>query len=151
MNDEIFIDTNVLFYAFDVADEKKRAVAKKIIKEITDGKKSGVISNQVLAELFSNLTKKAKNPLEKETAQAIINGFIDSTQWKKVNYTEKTVSRAIESSLAENMHFWDALICETMLENKVYLIFTENTKDFRSKLLKVKNPFKGGKNGFGSV
>jgi len=29
------------------------------------------------------------------------------------------------------VHFWDALIAATMIENNVFTIFTENTKDFK--------------------
>lgn len=143
MRDEFFVDTNVLVYAFDASEKEKNRIAKKIIEEITLGEKKGVVSNQILAELFVVLTRKVDSPIEAEKAQAIVNGFIDSMHWRKVNYTALTVSRAIESSAREKRHFWDALITETMIENRVFSIITENTKDFRnSPHIVAKNPFK---------
>ncbi|MBI2598274.1 MAG: PIN domain-containing protein [Candidatus Diapherotrites archaeon] len=139
---EFFVDSNILVYAFDESEPKKRLIAKKIVEDITKGEKKGIVSNQVLGELFFALTKKIEKPLKKETAQIIINGLIDSVHWKKVNYSVHTVSKAIEISIKENLPFWDSIILETMLENKVFAILTENTKDFASRQIKAKNPFK---------
>ena len=141
MSDEFFVDTNILVYAFDESEKQKRSIAKTIVKDITKGRKRGIISNQVLGELFVALTKKIENPLEKAKAQIIVNGFIDSVHWKKINYAAYTVSKATETSIKEKMHFWDSLIVETMLENNVYVILTENTKHFKFKHIKAKNPF----------
>lgn len=142
MSGEIFVDTNVLAYAFDESEKEKREIAKKIVKQITSGELKGVVSNQVLAEFFTVLTKKITVPIEKQTAQTIVNGFIDSNHWKKINYTEKTIGRAIETVCAEKTSFWDALIAETMIENQVYKILTENIKDFQTKQIIAENPFK---------
>jgi len=142
MNDEFFVDTNILVYAFDESEKPKRIIAKKIIEEVTKGNAIGFISNQVLAEFFVALTKKIENPLNKTDAEAIVNGFIDSVHWKKINYSDQTVSKAIETSIKTNSHFWDALIAEAMLENKIYVLLTENTKDFKCEHIKTINPFK---------
>lgn len=142
MSGEIFVDTNVLAYAFDESEKAKREIAKKLVKQITLGELNGVVSNQVLAEFFTVLTKKINAPIDKQTAQAIVNGFIDSIHWKKINYTEKTVGRAMETACAEKTSFWHALIAETMIESQVYKILTENTKDFQTKQIIAENPFK---------
>ena len=99
MNDEFFVDTNILVYAFDLSEKEKRNKAKRIVEEVTKGKKNAFISNQVLGELFTVLTKKIVNPLHKTEAQIIVNGLIDSVHWKKVNYTFGTVSKAVETSI----------------------------------------------------
>lgn len=40
-------------------------------------------------------------------------------------------------------HFWDAVIVETMKENRVNQIYTENEKDFEIfEYIKAINPFK---------
>lgn len=141
MSDEVLIDTNVLVYAFDESEKQKRAASKRIILDVTRGKIKGVVSNQVLGELFNALTRKIEVPAKPSDAQTIVAGLIDSRNWKKINYTEKTVKKATESSQATGMPFWDTLIAETMLENKVYAILTENTKHFRSEHMKAINPF----------
>ena len=58
MNGEVFVDTNVLAYAFDTTDKKKRETAKEIAGQVMQGLVQGVVSNQGLAELFSLLTNK---------------------------------------------------------------------------------------------
>lgn len=142
MSDELFVDTNVLVYAFDESEKQKREIAKRIFGEIAKGEKRGVISNQVLGELFFALTQKMENPISGENAQIIVNGLLDSVHWKKINYTAFTISKAIEASIKEKNPFWDTLIAETMIENKIFTILTENTKHFRSTHIKGINPFK---------
>jgi len=140
MKDETFIDTNILVYAFDESEKQKRAIAKKIVSDITTGEMEATVSNQVLAEFFIVVTTKIETPISAANAKIIVDGIIDSLHWRKINYTSKTVSKAIEASITGKNHFWDALIKETMLENGVYAIMTENTKDFKSEQIKAINP-----------
>lgn len=142
MSDEFFVDTNVLVYAFDVSEKNRRNAAQKIVEGITAGKVAGIVSNQVLAEFFSAVTKKIEKPIAPAAAQIIVNGLIDSVHWKKINYTQSTVSNAINASINEKKPFWDSLIAQTMLENGVFSILTENTKDFSATQIKPINPFK---------
>jgi len=143
MKDNLFIDTNIIVYAFDESENKKRAIAKKLFEQATKGEIKAIISNQILAELYSVLTKKMETPLKTKEAQIIINGIIDSIHWKKTSYTEKTITRAIETSIKHKTPFWDAIIAETMLENETYKIITENIKDFEKiPELETINPFK---------
>ena len=140
MKDETFIDTNILVYAFDESEKQKRAIAKKIVSDITTGEMEATVSNQVLAEFFIVVTTKIETPISAANAKIIVDGIIESLHWRKINYTSKTVSKAIEASITGKNHFWDALIKETMLENGVYAIMTENTKDFKSEQIKAINP-----------
>ena len=141
-DDYFFIDTNVLVYAFDESEKAKREKAKKIVEKITKGEMKGAVSGQVLGELFTVLLKKIEKPVEKEKARIIVNGLIDSVHWKKINYSEKTISNAMDRAINDKTPFWDSLIAETMIENKVPVILTENFKDFKSKELRAVNPFK---------
>ncbi|HLC36410.1 MAG TPA: PIN domain-containing protein [archaeon] len=141
-DDYFFIDTNVLVYAFDESEKAKREKAKKIVEKITKGEMKGAVSGQVLGELFTVLLKKIEKPVEKEKARIIVNGLIDSVHWKKINYSEKTISNAMDRAINDKTPFWDSLIAETMIENKVPVILTENLKDFKSKELRAVNPFK---------
>lgn len=96
----------------------------------------------ILAETFFVLTRKLKNPLSAVDAEAIVNGIIDSVNWKKIIYTHETVKKAMSSSKNNGTGVWDALIAETALENGIRKIYTENTKDFNKiPSLKIINPF----------
>ena len=139
MKDEPFYDTNILVYAYDLSDPLKRKHCSQIVKNVFLGKENGVISNQILAELYNAFTMKLG--VSAESAIRIIDAFVQSENWLKLNYNEKTVSSDLKSSLAFKTPFLDTLICETMKETGIKLIFTENQKDFKNMPgLKVINP-----------
>ena len=138
-----FFDTNVLVYAFDTTEALKREKCKKLVFSVFRGETKGLVSNQVLAELFFVLTKKVKHPYEAKKAANLVKGFIGSGNWIKVNYSCATAAKATGLAADNKMHFWDALIAGTMLENQAFEIITENGKDF-SKIGQIKavNPVK---------
>ena len=143
MKDEIFFDTTILVYAHDITETTKRNICKPLIEGVFKGESLGVVSNQVLAELFSVLTTKMKVPLPKEVAEKIVLDFIESSSWNKINYDPDTVKIAMFTSKIHNTSFWDSLICETMKENGIDKIYTENEKDFKKiPGIKVINPLK---------
>src|SRR3989338_773120 len=144
MNGERFFDTNLLVYAFDETEKDKHLSAKKLVEEIHKGHAYGIVSNQVLAELFSVLTTKHRFKMAREDAEASVNSFIDSPHWRKINYTASTVSKAMRRSAEHGTPLWDALIVETMVENGVYTLLTEDANGFKDCPVKVVNPFKAG-------
>ncbi len=131
------IDTNILVYAFDEAYPEKRKRAKQIVTEIFQGKRKVFITNQILAEFASVITKKIEKPVSKESAEIIIGAILSSENWKIQDYTGETILSALKSSKP----FWDALIIETLKEAKVTKIITEDEKGFSSEL-EIENPFK---------
>ncbi len=134
----IGIDTNILVYAFDTAYPEKRKSCKSIIEDIFGGKQKGVVTNQILAEFVNAVTRKIEKPLPEETAKLIIGAILSSENWEVYNYTGNTVLK----SLPSKGHFWDFLIAQTLKENDVNAIITENINDFRSSGIKVMSPFK---------
>ena len=76
-------------------------------------------------------------------AAKIIRKYVMSDKWKKVDYTNLTTLKAALSSSYFNTPFWDTLIAETMRENGMIEILTENEKDFKAiPGIKAVNPFK---------
>jgi predicted nucleic acid-binding protein len=143
MSDDIFYDTNILVYAYDESEKERRQVAEKLVERVFGGETNGAISNQVLSELFYVLTEKINRPLSKDVAAKIIRKYVMSDKWKKVDYTNLTTLKAALSSSYFNTPFWDTLIAETMRENGMIEILTENEKDFKAiPGIKAVNPFK---------
>jgi predicted nucleic acid-binding protein len=141
MKDELFFDSNIICYAYDLAEPSKREKCLSLVKGVFEGYTTGVISNQVLVEIFNALTRKLGVPTSK--ANVIVRSFIVSKQWYKLDYSHKTLSRALENSQSFNAPFLDVLISETMKENNISRIITENAKDFtRIPGIIVINPFK---------
>ena len=141
MKKRTFFDTNVLAYAFDESDEKRKKPCEKLVKAGFQGDAICYISNQVLGELFIVLTRHVTKPLSKEKASLIVRGLTDSTKWNKINYTHLTVKRVSDDLQTINTPFWDILISETMREAGVKTLYTENEKDFRKiPWIQVRNP-----------
>ena len=135
------IDTNIIAYAYDVSEPLKREKCLNFVKKAFNGEKEAFITNQILGELFVTLTKNFKKPLEKEDAQLIISSIINSKTWVKINYSHKTIEKAIILSKEYNLPFWDCLISATMIENNIFTIYTENEKDFKNIVgIKAINP-----------
>ncbi len=130
MKDElpaVFLDTNILIYAYDLLEGKKHLKAKKIVSECFEGKSKYFISNQIIAEFIFVTRNKKSKPLDESKLNEIIYEINKIETWKKINYTNRTVEKAL---LENGNHFWDNLIAATMKENNVFTIYTENTKDF---------------------
>jgi predicted nucleic acid-binding protein len=129
MTDEMFFDTNILCYAYDNTEPKKRKICKESIKNVFSGETRGIISNQIVVELYNALTRKLG--VDPVSAGTIVSSFILSKNWIKVNYDHKTVRSAIATSKTFGSPFLDTLIAETMRANNVSDILTENEDDFR--------------------
>ena len=139
--DEAFFDTSILVYAYDKSEPEKREICSKLLEEVFNKEKAGYISNQILAELYFVLTEKKGVP--KEEAKTIVSNFIESDSWMKVDYDTETVNRTINSSKNIDVISWDILIAETMKENGIDTIYTENENDFKKiPGIKVINPLK---------
>lgn len=143
MEDSLFFDTSILVYAYDDADPAKKERCSRYLSSVFQGKSKGYVSSQVLAELFNVLTRHIKYPLDSDMAEAIVNDFIQSDRWTKVNYDWNTLRVAMQSSRNTGVPIWDCLIAETMRESGLFSIVTENEKDFRRiSGIKVINPLK---------
>jgi predicted nucleic acid-binding protein len=141
MSDELFFDTNILCYAYDNSEPSKRAVCQRLVERALMGEIKGVISNQILVELFNACTRNLGVPLDQ--ANIIVRSLIISKHWRKVDYDYNTVDKALNHSASFKTPFLDVLISETMKENGITTILTENEKDFcRIPGIKVINPFK---------
>ncbi len=130
MRDKILFDTNILVYAYDLDEMEKRKVCSKLVEDVFKGNYDGVVTNQILSEFFNAMTRKIENPLSKEEAIQIVKKYIISAKWIKINYNTDTVLKASVSSSYFKTSFWDTLIAETMKENNISRIFTENKKHF---------------------
>ena len=58
---KIFVDTNILVYAHDTTAGRKREIAKETILDLWNSE-TGVLSTQVLQELYVSLTQKIPSP-----------------------------------------------------------------------------------------
>lgn len=130
MRGKFFFDTNVLAYVFDKYAGGKRKICAELVGSVMAGQAVGYVSNQVLAELSSVLRTKMRHAIPDEEIETVVELIASSPKWKKINYTHKTIPRALEIARKLNISIWDALIVATMRENGISRILTENRRDF---------------------
>jgi predicted nucleic acid-binding protein len=126
-----FIDTSILISAFSNKENKKRKeIASKILES---GIKKAYTSQQNIIEFISRYPN-LKN--KDEIVEDLLLVF------KIAGYSKETILKAIKLAEKHKIDFKDALIAQTMIYNQLYIIFTENTKDFKKiKEIKAINPF----------
>ena len=141
MTDEVLFDTNILCYAYDSSEPTKREKSEELVEQALQGRIRGVVSNQILVELFNTLTRKMG--VTDEKARIIVKTLIASEYLKKIEYTHETMNKALNNLDLSGAPFLDILIAETMKENGIKRIITENERDFgRIRGIEVINPFK---------
>ena len=90
--------------AADRADEGKQQRARQILAGLAEDR-SGVISTQVLQELYVTLTRKlGVEPLAAKKVLGELDGF------EVVQVTPELIGRTIDTHILEELSFWDALI-----------------------------------------
>ena len=138
MNDKIFVDTNILVYAHDLAAGDRHNQASTIIENLWDTN-VGVISTQVLQEFYVTVTRKIVKPLDHLRAREIIRNYL---VWPMHLNDAETVLLASEIEARNNLSFWDALIVAAAQLLHVDKIFTEDMNHGqRIEGILIVNPF----------
>lgn len=136
---KVFVDTNVLVYAYDVSAGAKHETAVKIMLDLWNTG-CGVVSMQVLQEFFVNVTGKIAKPLDVLTAREIVR---DLLKWNPVLINGDLLVDAIDIHAAHKHSFWDSLIIAAAIEAGADTLISEDLSDrLRIKSLVIKNPFK---------
>lgn len=139
MRGRTFLDTNVLVYAFDSAEPRKKERALAVLEQAPDPN-ALVISTQVLQEFFVAVTRRLETPLDHETAARAVE---DLTALPVVVTGPETVLAAVRRCGTASLSFWDALIVEAALGAGCATLLTEDLQDGRSfGPLAVVNPFR---------
>ncbi len=94
--DKVFLDTNLLLYAYDAGSPAKHAVAVRILEDLWKSG-NGILSTQILQEFFVNVTKKIPKPLSVAVGREIVEDFL---KWKIV--PSSTSRNGPASALREN-------------------------------------------------
>jgi len=136
---KVFIDTNVIVYAYDISAGEKHSKAVEIIKGLWDTG-SGITSTQVLQEFFVNVTRKITKPLDAVTAKEIVKDFL---KWKTVIVDGEIIMDAIDIHSAYKYSFWDSVIIASAINGGAGTLFSEDLSDKQTiKGIVIRNPFK---------
>lgn len=137
MNDRIFFDTNIVFYAFDNSEGEKQTAAQDLIANaMATG--SGWISVQVLGEFFHATVIRKQLMSSEEAEQAIIS----LSPLNIVDVDSALVREAISIHRQFQTSYWDSLILASANRCKCHKLISEDfTNHQKYGGVTVTNPF----------
>ncbi len=132
---KVFLDTNLLVYALDHEEEVKRPRAKQVLAEVGHAR-CGVISTQVMQELFSTSLRKLKlSPLEAKGAVQRAQAF------EVVQVNPAIIESAMDCVILQQISIWDALIVAAAAAAGCRTLYTEDLQPGTTILgVRVENP-----------
>jgi predicted nucleic acid-binding protein len=135
----VFVDTNVLVYAYDQTAGEKRAHARTLM-DMLWGDVRGCISVQVLQEFYVTVTQKIPSPLKQGVAADIVR---DLSYWRLHAPVAEDVLGAIDLQQRHGTSFWDAMILWSARQLGCAMIWSEDmspSQDYNG--VRVVNPFR---------
>ena len=132
----VALDTNVLAYAEGVNGPERRQAALQVVRELVGDEV--ILPIQVVAELFTVLTRKARWPAAQ--ARAAARQGIDS--YTVFDTTAAVLADAMELAVALHLASWDAVILAAAAQAECRLLLSEDMQDgFVWRGVTVRNPF----------
>ncbi|MBH9579017.1 PIN domain-containing protein [Inhella proteolytica] len=141
MTQLVFVDTNVLLYAFDDKDPVKRDAARQWLVHCWS-LRCGRVSTQVLHEFYWNARKKFPTALSAGDARAEVRRY---QLWQPWLVDHATVESAWAVESRWGLNYWDALMVAAAQQQGCELLLTEDLQhDQQIDSLRIVNPFKTG-------
>lgn len=134
----VFVDTNVLLYAFDDRDESKREGARHWLAWCWTTQR-GRISSQVINEFYANALRKFSRSLPKEKARLEVRRL---RAWKPWPTDDETVDDAWLLQDQYSLSYWDALmIAAASQQGCAYFLSEDLQHGQQIDGIEVVNPF----------
>lgn len=126
MSASIFLDSNILVYAYDRSEPEKQALALGVLDRLVLAG-VGAVSCQVLSEFFTVVTSKISAPLSPTEAYDRIDNFLRI--WRILDLTGLIVLEAARGVKEHRFSYWDAQIWAAARLNQIPLILSEDFAD----------------------
>jgi predicted nucleic acid-binding protein len=138
----VFLDTNLLVYAFDDADPAKKARAIERFEALSRAGRA-VLSTQVLAEFYVTVTRKLAVPLPESVAEDVVRHL---ARLPVVATDAALVQDAVARCRRLRISLWDALIVAAAVSSGCGTLLSEDLQD-NAVLdgVRVENPFRVGR------
>ena len=134
----VFLDTNVLLYAFDDRYLDKQQRARQWIGECWV-RRCGRLSTQVLNEFYSNARKRFATAISAGDARAEVRRY---QAWNPWIVDQSTVESAWAVESRYQLNYWDALMVAAAQHQSCTLLLTEDLQHGqRIDKLQILNPF----------
>lgn len=103
-----FVDTNILVYAHDESETRKRAIAGALLHDLWQSG-MGILSTQILQEFYVVATRTFRPPMGRTEAREIVALY---ATWPVVQVDVGLILDATALEERARLSFWDALIVE---------------------------------------
>ena len=120
MTAPVFVDTNVLIYAVDLADPRKQRAAQSWLDELWKSK-MGRLSFQVLQEFYVKVSQKGLSTVGDARAE-----IRDLLTWKPVPVTAGLMEQGWKIQDRYRLSFWDSLIVAAAKSASCRFLLTED-------------------------
>jgi predicted nucleic acid-binding protein len=132
------LDTNILIYSLDAADDRRRERAEQVIARALQC--DCWLTLQSVSEFYAAVTR--KRLVSRSTAAAQANDWLE--MFSTVAPSANAIRSALTISVAERASYWDALLVATAAEAGCTSILTEDMGDGMSLYdVRILNPFTG--------
>jgi predicted nucleic acid-binding protein len=133
-----FLDSNVLIYAFERSDLRKRAIAEALIR--TALRSDGAVSFQVVQETLNVLLRRAPRTVGDRELEALLDDVL-APLWS-VGPSPVLYRRGVRLHARYGLTFYDSLIVAAALEAGCRRLLTEDLQHGQViEGLRVENPF----------
>jgi len=138
MSARVFLDTNILVYAYDKHEPQKQKKAQGLLIDGIE-QENLLLSVQVLGEFFNAVTRYIPQPMSSDEAKEIIDALsIIPVQEIDLNM----VNRAVDTHKTYRISYWDSLIVSAAERAGCTMIFSEDLSDGQTyHNILVRNPF----------
>lgn len=128
MSVPVLLDTNVLVYAEDASESRKRDRAQEVIGHLAqDG--MPFVTTQVLGEYFYTVVRLFRTSLGEEAARARVERY--GELFRVLPMTFAVVIEAMRAAIRYRMHYYDAQIWATARLNGIGVVLSEDFEDGR--------------------
>jgi predicted nucleic acid-binding protein len=133
-----FVDTNLLAYAHDPSEARKQPIAQALLEALWQDR-GGVLSTQVLQELYVVTTRRFNPPMQRPAARELVALY---AQWPVVQVDVPLILAASSLEARHTLSFWDALIIEAARRSGATRLLTEDLQSGRRiGGVQIENPF----------
>ena len=134
----VFVDTDVLVYAFDDSDSVRQAVAERALTELMESDKLR-LSTQVLQEFYVAVTGRVGNPLSPSVALSVTE---ELSAWPVLVVDYGLVRESILMSKNQPLSFWDSLVVTSAARSGAHTLYSETLAPGQTLLgVQIVNPF----------
>ncbi len=140
MSGSTFVDTNVLVYAVDDSEPKKRDLARRSLESKRYGKL--VVSAQILSEFYVAVTRKLTEPIPEDKAAEALDWLALLTV---VPIDATLLKHGTQISRSAQLSYWDGLVVAAATRGGCQRLLSEDLNDGQQiGSVHVENPFRPG-------